>query len=151
MITTRIDYDDRIYYDAVNDVRKAININKPMALYGYNRGSYYFELDNKYYEFTNQEYDVFSIFASLIIDLNKINDIYNIFDLGTHINIRKTILNSYKSFGIKELNYDPATFDNGEEKFVWVRQKFSGLYSFTKSIRKNLKEIKFNLTKFYGK
>ena len=26
LITTRIDYDDRIYYDAVNDVRKVINL-----------------------------------------------------------------------------------------------------------------------------
>ena len=26
LITTRIDYDDRIYYDAVNDIRKSINI-----------------------------------------------------------------------------------------------------------------------------
>ena len=38
LITTRIDYDDVIYYDAVNDVRKAINRNKPMILYGYNSG-----------------------------------------------------------------------------------------------------------------
>ena len=30
LITTRIDYDDEIYYDAVNDVRKQININKPI-------------------------------------------------------------------------------------------------------------------------
>ena len=37
LITTRIDYDDIIYYDAVNDVRKAININKPILIYGYNR------------------------------------------------------------------------------------------------------------------
>ena len=41
LITTRIDYDDRIYYDAVNDVRKAININKPLILYGYNSGVHY--------------------------------------------------------------------------------------------------------------
>ena len=38
LITTRIDFDDIIYYDAVNDVRKAINMNKPIVLYGYNRG-----------------------------------------------------------------------------------------------------------------
>ena len=41
-ISTRIDYDDRIYYDAVNDVRKAINFSKPMILYGYNRGFIYY-------------------------------------------------------------------------------------------------------------
>lgn len=51
LITTRIDYDDRIYYDAVNDVRKAINISKPLFLYGYNRGVYYFESDGKYYDY----------------------------------------------------------------------------------------------------
>ena len=48
LITIRIDYDDRIYYDAVNDVRKAINIDKSMILYGYNRGAYYFESDYSY-------------------------------------------------------------------------------------------------------
>ena len=47
LITTRIDYDDRIYFDAVNDVRKAINIHKPMILYGYNRGLHYYESENK--------------------------------------------------------------------------------------------------------
>ena len=38
LITTRIDYDDGIYYDAVNDVRKLININKPILVHGYNIG-----------------------------------------------------------------------------------------------------------------
>ena len=47
LITTRIDYDDRIYYDAVNDVRKAININNPILLYGYNRGFKFIEYENK--------------------------------------------------------------------------------------------------------
>ena len=41
LITTRIDYDDGIYYDAVNDVRKCINIDKPILVYGYNRGVIY--------------------------------------------------------------------------------------------------------------
>ena len=51
LITTRIDYDDKIYYDAVNDVRKAINPNKPILLYGYNSGVYYFEINGKYYDY----------------------------------------------------------------------------------------------------
>ena len=120
LITTRIDYDDRIYYDAVNDVRKVININKPILLYGYNNGVIYYEFNNKYYEF-NMNYNnegVMSIFVSLILVLNKVNDIYNIYDLGAHIRLRKKILESYKSFGINELNYDPAIFESGEAKFV---------------------------------
>ena len=30
-------YDNKTYYDVVNDVRKAININKHMILYEYNK------------------------------------------------------------------------------------------------------------------
>lgn len=153
LITTRIDYDDRIYYDAVNDVRKAININKPMILYGYNRGVHYYEINNKYYELikNNEKYDVLSIFLSLIIVINKVKDLYNIFDLGTHVHVRRRIIDSFKSFGIKELNYEPAIFDSGEAKFVWVRQNYSGLYKFSQRIENNLKEYKLNLNKFYGK
>ena len=32
-ISTRIDYDDRIFYDAVNDVKRAINESKPNAFF----------------------------------------------------------------------------------------------------------------------
>ena len=92
-----------------------------------------------------------SIFISLITVLNKVNDSYIISDIGTHIWVRKKIFESYKSFGIKELNYEPAIFDTGEVKFVWVRQKYSGIYTFSKDIEKNLKLYKFNLSKFYGK
>ena len=83
LITTRIDCDDRLYYDSVHDVIKAINIDKPMALYGYNRGAYYFESDNSYYDVTQEYKNQGSIFASLIAILSKVNDTYNIFDLGT--------------------------------------------------------------------
>ena len=51
LITTTIDYDDRIYYNAVNDVRKVINITKPIILHGYLRGFYYYEEYDKYYNF----------------------------------------------------------------------------------------------------
>ena len=67
LITTRMDYDDKIYYDAVNDVRKDVNIKKPMILYGYNKGLYYFEENNKYYEFDRNDTKkgIMSIFASI--------------------------------------------------------------------------------------
>ena len=92
-----------------------------------------------------------SIFISLITVLNKVNDTYIIYDLGSHIQVKSRLLNSYKSFGIKELDFDPAIFDSGTEKFVWVRQSYFGLYDFSKSIENNLKEYKFNLSKFYDK
>ena len=94
LITTRIDYDDRIYYDTVNDVRKAININRPMIIYGYNRGLYYFEFNEKYYDFycNLKNEGAMSIFLSLITIINKLNDTYTIYDLGNHVKIRKILL-----------------------------------------------------------
>ena len=153
LITTRIDYDDRIYYDAVNDVRKVIDLNKPMMLYGYDKGAHYYENDNKYYEFfmTYKKRGCMSIFASLIIILNKTNDTYNIYDLGTHIAVRKKIIDNYQQYGIKTLNYDPAVFDSGSAKFVWVRHNYSGTLKYSDNIKNNLKEYKFDLNKFYGK
>ena len=78
LITTRIDYDDEIYYNAINDIRKIIDIDKPAFLHGYNRGVYFFESNGKYYEYY-YNYDnkgVMSVFFSLILNLHKVNDSY---------------------------------------------------------------------------
>ena len=153
LITTRIDYDDRIYYDAVNDIRKTININKPILLHGYNRGVIYFESNRKYYEFdkANQTNGAWSVFLSLIIFINKVNKLYTIYDIGNHCKSRKTLLEKYKLYGIKRLDYDPAVFDNGAEKFVYVRQSYSHSYNTYQKRIKTLKETKFNLEDFLSK
>ena len=101
------------------------------------------ESNGKYYDyygnFKNQ--GTMSIFISLITVLNKVNDTYTIYDLGIHPHIRKNILKKYKSLGVKELNYEPAIFDNGGPKFVWVRQNYSGTYNLTRGIQKRLNII----------
>jgi len=155
LITTRIDYDDRIYPDAVNDVRKAINVNKPMILYGYNSGLKYFEFNDKYIEF-NYESNIgaWSVFISLILVLNHVKDVYTIYDLGGHLTIKRTLVNNYKFYGLKKLNYEPAIFDSGTPKFIWVQQKYSGSFDKNKinqilNITK-YKAINFNLKNFYG-
>ena len=152
LITTSIDFDDMIYYDAVNDVRKAININKPMILYGYNRGVYYFEEFGNFFEFymTYNNEGAMSIFYSLIIVLKKVNDVYIISDIGGHNKIRKRLLENYKSFGIKNLDYEPAIFDAGDPKFIYVRQNFSCTYKNHRNVIKYLKIYNFNLTNFFG-
>ena len=151
LITTRIDYDDIIYYDAVNDIRKAININKPMLLFGYNRGAYYFESNGKYYDYYNTDNNgTLAIFTSLICSLKKINGTYNIFNIGAHTHIRKNLLKNFKSYGIEKISYEPAIFDSGDPKFVWVRQKFSGLYNDSINRRSYLIEKPFSLSKFSG-
>ena len=152
LITTRIDYDDRIYYDAVNDVRKAVNTNRPMFLYGYNRGVYYLETEGKYYDadYNYGNKGAHGIFLSLILVLNKVNDSYTVYDLGNHVKIRETLLKNYKSYGIKTLNYEPSIFDKGDPKFVYVRQNYSSRFGI-KINRTALKINNFNLSKFYGK
>ena len=152
LITTRIDYDDLIYYDAVNDVRKAININKPILLYGYNSGVYYFESNKKFYDYYSLNKDgALGIFMSLIINLKNVNDTYTIYDMGGHTDVTRNLLNKYKSFGIKELNYEPFIFDSGDSKFIYVRQKFSNNYNGTFKIMKIKATLQFNLLKFFKK
>ena len=34
-------------------------------------------------------------------------------------------MKSYKSFGVKELNYEPEIIDFGVPKFIYVRQRHS--------------------------
>ena len=150
LITTRIDYDDIIYFDATNDVRKLINMNKPMILHGYNRGVYYFEPERKFFEYySNNKNGCLAIFLSLIIVLKKVTGIYTIFDIGPHPEIRTYLINKRNSFGIKKFNYEPAIFDNESPKFVYVRQKYSHNYNLHKSL-KFKKEIKFNINKLYN-
>ena len=92
-----------------------------------------------------------SIFISLILVLSKVNDTYSVYDLGLHTTIRNKILREFSSFGIKKLDYEPAIFDSGDVKFVWVRHNFSGALNYSMNLKKNLKEFNFNLSKFYGK
>jgi hypothetical protein len=124
-----------------------------MILYGYNRGTYYFEKDKKYYDtYSNWgNKGSSSIFLSLILTLNKVNDSYTIYDLKQHYLTRQVLLKNYKSFGIKTLDYEPAIFDNGDPKFVKVKQNYG--VTFNNKLNKKLLKIHklFNLNKFYGK
>ena len=120
LITTRIDYDDRIYYDAVNDVRKAVNISKPIFLYGYDRGYIYYEELDIYTKFIFKKklYDgTMSVFESLIIFTKKINDYYTIYSLGDHRFVRKKLLiisikplNNLEIYGSYKLKSDSKWF-----------------------------------------
>lgn len=151
LISTRIDYDDIIYNDAVNDVRKSIDINKPLLLYGYKRGYVYLEKENIYFE-VNINYKnngALAIFLSLITVLNKVNKTLTIFNIGDHRYMRNTLLKNYKKYGLNELNYEPVIFDERESKYVYVRQNYS--HSFGNRYKFRGKKVIFDLDKFYGK
>ena len=117
-------------------------------------GYYYFESEDKYFiNYSNNKEGAWGLFLSLIIVLNKVNDTYTIYDLGNHYFIRQTLLKNYKSYGIKELNYEPAIFDSGDPKFIYVRQNYSHSYDDYKSLleKNKYEKTKLNLSTFYGK
>ena len=92
-----------------------------------------------------------SVFISFITVLNKVNDTYSVYELGDHTLIRRELLKKYKSYGVEELNYEPTKFDISSPKFIYVRQKYSGAFEYTRRIPTIKKQINFNLTRFYGK
>ena len=153
LITTRIDYDDIIYYDAVNDIRKAINLKKPILLHGYNRGIYYFESNNKFYENyrKNETNGALGLFLSLIVVLNKINTTITIYEIGAHTHVRYNLLKKYKHFGLKKLNYEQSVFDSGSYKYIYIRQNYSISYNITKDLMNQMPLKNFNFNQFFGK
>ena len=70
--------------------------------------------------------------------------------MGNHFFVRKYILENYQKFGINQLNYEHSIFDNGDPKFIYVRQNYSCTYEEHKNLIKNLKICNFNLTNFFG-
>ena len=76
-----------------------------MLIYGYGSSLYFYENDNKYYEFspTYNNNGIMNVVVSLVLILNKVNDAYNIFDLGLYSSIRENWFKRYKNFGIKKL------------------------------------------------
>ena len=66
--------------------------------------------------------------------------------------LEKNLLESYKRYGIKKLDCDPAVFGRGDPKFVYVRQNYSHSMNNTKNmkIQRKYREYKLNLSSFYG-
>lgn len=95
-------------------------------------------------------FDAWRIFCSLIIVLGKVNDIYTIYDIGLHPTVRRDLLNNYKLYGLKNINYEPAIFDNGDPKFVYVRHNDSLTLNYTQRIKNRLKLYNFNINKLYN-
>lgn len=90
-----------------------------------------------------------SIFLSLIVVLNKVNDAYTVYDVGDQTSIKAELIKSYKKYGLKVLNYEPGYFDNGDAKFIYVRQNYSGTHNSSKKIPDYIKSIDFNINKIF--
>jgi hypothetical protein len=106
LITSRIDDDDMIYFNAVDDVQKIINENTTIKIYGYQNGCTMIDGSNELYSFkktTNS--GMIAILLSLIINTKKVNPL-TIYGLGNHTKIKNKILENYSKFGIDKLPTD---------------------------------------------
>lgn len=60
-----------------------------------------------------------------------------------HTLIKKNLFQHYISYHIEKITYEPALFDIGDPKFVYVRQKFSDNYNGTIGVLKLSKPVYF--------
>ena len=87
LITTRIDHDDLIFNGAVEEIHNKCNENIPLFYNGYDKLITMIKNDiyNSYKFYPNYKgLGSISIFQSLILNKDKIKQLYNIYDLGSH-------------------------------------------------------------------
>ena len=127
LITTRIDHDDLIYKDAVEEIQNKCNKNIPLYYNGYDKlitmiGN---DIENCYKFYPNY-YGLGSIgiFQSLIVNKNKINKSYNIFDLGIHSKLKIKFIDIYKK---NNLEYKEIYFNINhiEDSSIYIKHKFN--------------------------
>ena len=89
------------------------------------------------------------MFISLVYYINKLNDTYNIYDIGDHSRIKSLFLNISKSFGIDDINYNPFEFENNNPKYIWIRQKYSSSIGSSNNLKSRFRLRDFNSSYIY--
>lgn len=127
LITTRIDHDDLIYNGAVDEIQSKCNENIPLFYNGYDRLITMLKNDiyNTYKFYPNYKgLGSISIFQSLIVNKEKINQLYTIFDLGSHTKLKGTFINLYKvnNFEFKEEYFN---LNHLEDCCIYIKHEFN--------------------------
>ena len=96
IIESRMDFDDFIFSDVIDDIRNHIDKNINIKLYGYCSGYTYYKLNEKYYDFYHLVNNVghWAICSSVIINTNFLKDKkhFNIYSFNhgrSKINLQK--------------------------------------------------------------
>lgn len=127
LITTRIDHDDLIYKDAVEEIQNKCNKNIPLYYNGYDKlitmiGN---DIKNCYKFYPDYHgWGSMSIFQSLIVNKIKINKSYNIYDLGNHTKNKIKFINLYKE---NNLEYKEIYFNinHMEDSCIYIKHNFN--------------------------
>ncbi len=127
LITSRIDYDDHIYKSVVDETQKQIDYNYSVILYGLKNGVSIIDgsSDAMFMSYTKLPYrncGFFSVFETLIINTNKIKNLFSIIELGNHTTVCKYIKEHYFEYGISDESQIKIECDDCEEiRYIWLR------------------------------
>ena len=132
IITTRLDYDDFIHKDCVRDLQERAANTKCFKVYGLNNGC---SMDDseicylhhpKYVDLGN---GFFSCFESLVTNTQTYKMPINIYKLGVHSNICKTMHEKYADFGLASVDDLEIECDSDTRtKYIWYRHDKSVSY-----------------------
>jgi len=142
LITTRIDHDDLIYYNAVQEIQSKCNENIPFYYNGYDKLITMINNDYKHYKFhpNYREIGSIAIFQSLIVNKKIIDKIYNIYELGNHTRQKISFINLFK---INKLEYEQNYFHVNHMKDCCIYIK----HSFNQKLRKKWHRTKKRIKK----
>lgn len=126
VITTRIDYDDMIYFGAADDIQKFLmnNLDKSICAYGYRNGATY-NIDTNEYRLFNHDYKSIgsiAIFESLFVKTSNIKRNVDVYSFS-HTRMAEDIKNS-DILNDGKIGYTPMFInqDSGVH-FVYVRHE----------------------------
>jgi hypothetical protein len=148
LITSRIDDDDMIYYNAVEDIQKSINATTTISVYGYQNGCTMIDGEIETFSFKKKTITgMIAILLTLIINTKKVKKPLSIHSLGNHTKIKEKIKEDYKNLGINTL---PDNFWNPnliiDPAWIYVRHEKSD--SGTK--HRTNKKMEVDMNKLFG-
>lgn len=150
-ITSRVDYDDAFYYNAVADIQESVNSN-PISIYTWRKGVLTKAMSDEYYDYKyipenkNKIAGCVSIMLSLIINCKKIHRYSNIYEYN-HAEICRTLA--------KTIDYDFLIINERRDPcWISVKHDFNdssvGKVSHKDKALQNSVKIKFDINKFYN-
>jgi len=128
VITTRINHDDLIYNDAVEDIQNKCNISIPLYFKGYIDGITMIndDIKNDYKIYCYYNYKgTYSAFQSLILNKNLYKGYLSIYSLGQHHNQINKFIEYYKGFKYNKSFFNINKLENA---FIYVKHDFKFPY-----------------------
>ncbi len=150
-ITSRVDYDDMFYYNAVQDVQESVDASKPILTYTWKNGAIKRVGEKIYREFSPDYHNNggIGIMLSLIINNNLTKSLskgYDVYDFN-HTQLTKCIRENFDKYCDLTLDYEPLII-NKRNGICWVyirHNQTDSNYS-----RDNNDIIDFNKEEFFG-